>query len=383
MKKSIVVIIIMIIFISACSKKRIPSDPEQVNSGIPYSESVTVISTVTPLVVNTSAPTLESTETCTYTVTNTMTLDYPTNTPTEIPTSTQTNTPQTGEHWVCLSTSGYFIPCTVIFNNSIHGVGHYGEVKELDTTTGIWTSKVGGFSGGLQRSYHATTVYNGKIYSTGGYYTDSASNMYYTAEVYSTDVTGTWTSLTKSAEFGKLANHTCVEFNGKMWLIGGRVHYYPAELNQKIYSSIDGIVWSFEADLPFSRRYGHTCTVFDNKMWIIGGSKYSSIVDDVWNSSDGVTWNQVTGTAGIGKRFYHTSFEFKNKLWVIGGQVSDYNIYHDVWNTTDGLNWNLVTDTPEFGNRTLHSTAVADDKIWVISGFNGSAALNAIWYSNP
>ena len=76
-------------------------------------------------------------------------------------------------------------------------------------------------------------------------------------------------------------------------------------------------------------------------MWVIGGVSENGYLSDVWSSSDGVNWTQVTATAQFGSRSGHTSVVFNNKMWVIGGaKYTDLN--HDAWYSEDGVDWVLA-----------------------------------------
>jgi hypothetical protein len=378
--------------VQACSSKRNPA--EAVNEIVQtYIQTNTPTLAVTFTPTQTSPPGSTNTNTSTYTNTYTHTNTYTytetqtpsiTNTYTITPggpTLTPTNTPLPGEKWIRLEKSGYFVCGVVNFNNEIWGVGHYGSTYSI--TNGSWTQRLGDFTLGYSlRAYHTTTVFKNKIWCTGGYYNDSNGDKEYTADVFSTDgISGTWTRVTKTAEFDTRSNHTCVEFNGKLWVIGGRNWDYPEAWRSTIYSSSDGQVWTRETNQAFSGRENHACVVYDNKIWVIGGSLNKLTMNDVWSSPDGVTWTQVTAAAAFGVRSHHTAFVFDNKMWLIGGEANGTLIYHDVWNSTDGVTWNLVTDTPEFGERSFHSSTVFDNRMWVVGGLTGSTLTNEMWYS--
>ena len=54
-------------------------------------------------------------------------------------------------------------------------------------------------------------------------------------------------------------------------------------------------------------------------MWLIAGTDGSTNKNDVWNSTDGVTWTVVTSSASFSARENHASLVFDNKMWVTGG----------------------------------------------------------------
>ena len=168
-----------------------------------------------------------------------------------------------------------------------------------------------------------------------------------------------------------------VVFDKKMWIIGG----FGAIWENSVYNSTNGTTWTVVrangATGGFDGRHRHTTVVFDEKMWIIGGNNpivgsrtnEGAHLNDVWNSTNGVTWNKVRANSAAGGfhgRFRHTSVVFDEKMWVIGG--NGLLFYNDVWSSTDGKDWTLETDNAGFSDRQSHQSVVFDNKMWVIAG---------------
>jgi N-acetylneuraminic acid mutarotase len=77
---------------------------------------------------------------------------------------------------------------------------------------------------------------------------------------------------------------------------------------------------------------------FNGKIWILGGhSTGGQNLNDVWSSSDGINWTQVTANAPWSARLEHTSIVFNNKIWVIGGMDDNSGLLNDVWSSSDGI----------------------------------------------
>ena len=102
------------------------------------------------------------------------------------------------------------------------------------------------------------------------------------------------TLVTRETQFSTRTEHSLVEFNGKLWVIGG-FHASNGAINggllNDVWSSPDGVNWTEEvpnnSDESFTPRANHTTIVFDNKIWVIGGGGINSRLNDVWSSSDG------------------------------------------------------------------------------------------------
>jgi hypothetical protein len=59
--------------------------------------------------------------------------------------------------------------------------------------------------------------------------------------------------------------------------------------------------------------------VFGSKMWLVAGTDGSVKKNDVWNSTDGVTWTEVNSSTIFSARENLASLVFDNKMWVTGG----------------------------------------------------------------
>lgn len=136
---------------------------------------------------------------------------------------------------------------------------------------------------------------------------------------------------------------------------------------------------------PWSGRVNHATTVFDNKMWVLGGSAGVSpglFLNDVWYSSDGISWTQATANAAWSARDDHSVITFDNKLWVMGGNTAT-GVVNDVWSSSDGVNWTEATPSAEWSARKGQAVKVFNDELWLVGGILGSGAfLNDVWQSN-
>jgi N-acetylneuraminic acid mutarotase len=147
-------------------------------------------------------------------------------------------------------------------------------------------------------------------------------------------------------------------------------------------------------------RYKHASTVFDGSLWIFGGYGYQGIskdsyLEDVWKSTDGVTWEATTMDAPWKGRTGHAVVVLNGEMLLIGGyavdedgeSTEDTNHYmNDVWKSTDGVNWEIVTSSADFGVRAYHGAIVVNvsgtDTIYVIGGRkNGTEYYDDIWKS--
>ena len=198
------------------------------------------------------------------------------------------------------------------------------------------------------------------------------------------DPGSSWTSATGAASFPARSLHSSVVFLNSLWVIGGQD--FSANFFNDVWNSTDGSSWTQEtSSAAFPARSGHSSVVFDNKLWVIGGQGNSGLLHDVWYSTDGVTWTQATDSAAFTARWGHTSVVFDNKMWVIGGYTDDgsgnYAYANDVWYSTDGISWTQVPVTTAFPARNFHTSVVFDNRMWVIGGNSDTQEFNDVWSS--
>ena len=113
----------------------------------------------------------------------------------------------------------------------------------------------------------------------------------------------TWTEHAKT-DWGERIYESIVYFKGRLWMYGGLDYQARTFLND-IWSSSDGVTWSEPADTrAWSPRGGQTVVVYHDRLWLFGGANHiagdrstDGFLNDVWVSDDGITWTQVTPAA--------------------------------------------------------------------------------------
>jgi hypothetical protein len=68
--------------------------------------------------------------------------------------------------------------------------------------------------------------------------------------------------------------------------------------------------------------------------------------NDVWSSTDGVHWTELTKAAPWHPRQYHDVAAWDNKLWVMEGYHVEGGNRNDVWYSADGVEWKELPNTP-------------------------------------
>ncbi len=168
--------------------------------------------------------------------------------------------------------------------------------------------------------------------------------------------------MTNEDQMGKFSSNKMVEFNGKIWSVGGYQNgaSYPNQ-SSEVWVSSNGSNWEFVTSGQFDSRVAHSLTVFDGKMWLIGGiSNSESGLSDVWFSSDGFDWKLATNTPAFGSISFHSTTVFNNKLIVFTA--------NEIWSSTDGIGWNLMAQNI-FPARSGAELTVFNDKLYIIGGY--------------
>jgi leucine-zipper-like transcriptional regulator 1 len=287
--------------------------------------------------------------------------------------------------WICANNSASWSArnqqTSVVFDNKTWLMGGSDAVSKFNdvwySEDGVsWTQATASAQWSPRRG-HTSVIYDNKMWVIGG--TDSIND--FNDVWYSTDGIN-WTQVTSSAQWSPRSGHASVVFDNKIWVMGGisNYHYLP-----DIWYSTDGANWTqATASAPWGIRGGHTLVVFDDKMWIIAGSYVDSgwwvTLGDIWYSTDGMNWTQLTQSFPWEPRFGHTSVVFDNKVWLMGGSVF-HAYYNDVWYSNDCSNWIQANESAPWSARFGHSSVVLNNKLWVMGGLTESFK-NDVWYSN-
>lgn len=154
-------------------------------------------------------------------------------------------------------------------------------------------------------------------------------------------VSTTFIQTTASAGWSARSGMFGVGFNGKLWAMGG---VNSGTYFQDTWSSSDGITWNFAQNAPWSTRAYAQCIVFNNLMWVMGGiGPGNTYLSDVWSTPDGVTWTQQNASAWTGRANFGLTI-LGTQMFIAGGQSSGAldvpgTYLNDVWSSSNGITW--------------------------------------------
>jgi hypothetical protein len=170
-----------------------------------------------------------------------------------------------------------------------------------------------------------------------------------------------------------------------------------------VWRSTDGITWEQLTEAaPWPGRAGLSAAVLGDDIYVFGGSQNddSSIIgpggpariyyNDVWRSSDGVTWEEVTDAAPWEPRAGAAVVVRGDEILLLGGEDGftceplpdcEPPYFNDVWSTSDGATWELLTADAGWSARPGHVCEMLGDQIVCFGGFGLITNPNDMWAS--
>ena len=242
------------------------------------------------------------------------------------------------------------------------------------------------------RRYHQSLAYNGKLYVIGG----NRSDDLILNDVWSSADGITWTNILPPStspgptQFPQRRSHRCIVFKDKLWVVGGEYWSGTEIPKNDVWSSTDGVTWTevlADTATPgpsqFEQRCRFSMLTDGDEMYVLGGAGAARL-NDVWSSTDGATWTQVRADGAAGgfvARIDHSCFNLNGTFFVLAGSDA-VGALADVWSSSDkGATWTKLTDTA-FPPRIYTAYTSYGGKYWVASGFHDSyVSMNDLWSS--
>ena len=157
-------------------------------------------------------------------------------------------------------------------------------------------------------------------------------------DVWSSSDGANWTRVTEHAAWSPRGMiQGGVEFNGRMWLLGGGTYDTPPGNRSGSSTTRFGVLRTASiGEKTRSRRGRRASTTASPCSTTRCGcspagtpTRRASIAKDVWYSSDGVTWTEVH--TPWQPRHAGSAMVYDNHLWMVAGSNPDSNPIGDVW----------------------------------------------------
>jgi len=118
----------------------------------------------------------------------------------------------------------------------------------------------------------------------------------------------------------------------------------------------------------------------------------SNFFNDVWVSSDGITWEERTAEAGWAGRAGLSAVVAGDAIYVMGGSQNDDSAvigangperlyFNDVWHSVDGVEWTEVSESAGWSPRSGHQCEVIEAEFVCFGGFGLIENPTDVWSS--
>jgi len=218
-------------------------------------------------------------------------------------------------------------------------------------------------------------TFQNKAWVMGGWFNGRLPGHSASNEVWSSSDGIDWKQVTSAAGWSPRLAAGLVEHQGRLWMLGGTENYYfgdAASVKNDVWSSADGQTWTqATAKAAWSPRAYHQAVTLNDKMYVLGGGNYVPTYEarnDVWSSTDGVSWICETECAPWAPRLWFSAAVYRGRMWVIGGWSKEKDNFGDVWHSANGRDWQRLETKTCWKARHEHSVLVFQDKLWVIGG---------------
>jgi len=173
------------------------------------------------------------------------------------------------------------------------------------------------------------------------------------------------------------------QYNNQLWYIGGKLEHpinVPAggDAMNDVWRSSDGVSWTQLSNAPFAPRFEHSAFVANGKLWVMGGRGATNgvvgpVTPDAWSTTDGIAWTKENAN-GLARGFLIPTVQEPGKATLIGGvQVG---IANNVWQTTDGINWSERSSHAQFSPRISPQGVEFNGQMWIVGGLAADGGIN-------
>lgn len=230
--------------------------------------------------------------------------------------------------------------------------------------------------------------FNGKLFLIGGWSEDE-NYTYTNNEIWSSKDAKNW-SFESLAPFDGRHCFGIVNFKDGIWVVGGDCN--SGICQKDVWKSLDGNTWTKISDsMKFLDRALYSVVVFKDKLWLFGGQKMPRVVpnheydewyNDAWSSEDGISWKLESNQLNWpGRSVYNRIVVHNNSLYLFGGDHYQIKTFNDVWKSEDGVNWDKISHHSPWKQAQFSDVIVYDQKFWIVGGSYGFNNINEIWYS--
>ena len=129
--------------------------------------------------------------------------------------------------------------------------------------------------------------------------------------------------------------------------------------------------WVLEGQAAWRARDSQAEWVFKDRLWIAGGwfQSFEEPPRDVWSSSDGKTWSLIEKAAPWLHSDLPMNITFHDRIWIMGGwhkgRLPGCSASNQVWSSTDGAKWEQVTTAAGWTPRLAAGLVEFRGRMWL------------------
>ncbi|MBI4346337.1 MAG: right-handed parallel beta-helix repeat-containing protein, partial [Elusimicrobia bacterium] len=208
----------------------------------------------------------------------------------------------------------------------------YSAPLNANGTVGSWTTE--GTALPAARYGHAMSAWNGRLYVTGGNDGSNPQAAVYSAPLNADGSVGTWAPETNSLPAPR-DQHAMSVWNGRLYVTGGKSGVGPQDTVYSAPLNADGSVglWPTETNLP-APRAGHAMSVWNGRLYVTGGNSggtrntvYSALI----GATGGIaSWTTEAETLPAGTQ-NHAMSVWSGRLYLTGRADDGLNAFPTVF----------------------------------------------------
>lgn len=212
-----------------------------------------------------------------------------------------------------------------------------------------------------------------------------------------------WTEVNPAAPWAPRTGLESVELGGRFYVMGGRTPLPPPAppfasiIQRDVWVSEDrGASWELLGEAPWPERAFFEAVTKGRYMYVMGGQSFSLecpipgcapedqvpvsvFYNDVYRSSDGISWELMTDDAAWAPRSGLSAVVHRGWIYVFGGAFGDdeaiggagREFFTDVHKSRDGRHWIKVTDDVPWPGRGGAAAVVKNGWIYLLGGEEG------------
>ncbi|MDQ0462808.1 hypothetical protein QO010_000556 [Caulobacter ginsengisoli] len=150
----------------------------------------------------------------------------------------------------------------------------------------------------------------------------------------------TWETLGASSTLPRRVFYGAVAFKGAIWIVGG---FDGQRSRNEVFRSTDGLTWTQVEAPPWGPRVNPHLVVLKDRLWLIGGGEIDGPAqNDVWVSDDARHWTKVADGVATPEPVGYTAAAFDGRLWLVGANRSG-GFSSEMLVSDDGKTWTALS----------------------------------------